>query len=290
MEGLVSVVMPTYNRSFSFIWRSINSVLSQSYTNLELIIVDDNQKGNVNKKDIETNIKGLDDERIKYIPHRDNKGACAARNTGVKNSVGNYIAFLDDDDEWLPSKVEKQLEKFKNPLVGLVYCPYFINRNNEKILRKSIKRGSLFEDLLYGNFIGSTSCVMVRKDSILEVGLFDENLPASQDYELYLRISDLYLIDVVDEPLVIYYNHQGERISGDPLKKLEARKYIYHKYKKHIEKFPKVNSEKHLLLAHSYSQIKNNRLKWKHWFRALFIHPIPTKRFLKLTYRIWFDL
>lgn len=289
METLVSVIMPTYKRTFSFISKSIESVLKQSYSNLELILIDDNPKESIKEYNIEENIKKLNDNRIRYIQHGDNKGACAARNTGIMNSKGEYIAFLDDDDEWLLSKTYKQLEKLKNSSSGLVYSPYYVCHNGEKTIRKTIKSGWVYKDLLYTNFIGSTSCVMMKKKCILDVGLFEEELPASQDYELYLRISEKFLIDVVEEPLLNYYDHEGERISGDPYKKMKAREYIYENYKDSIKKHPKINREKHLLLAHSYMLNNKKKLKWKHWFASLITYPVPSLLFLNYTYRIWFN-
>lgn len=286
MEELVSVVMPTYKRSFSFIKNSIESVLNQTYINLELIIVDDNPIGNLQKKDIELEIKNIKDSRIKFIQHKDNKGACIARNTGINVAKGKYIAFLDDDDEWLPLKLEKQLQKFTNSQIGLVYSPYYVVSQGEKRLKQSLKRGKVFKDLLKLNFIGSTSCVIIRKDVFLNTDLFDENLPASQDYDLYLRISSKYLIEVVEEPLIIYNIHEGERISGDPYKKLKARKYIYDKFKYEIKKHPRINSLKKLYLAQSYAKLNNKRKKWRYLFTSFFICPIPTKKSIKLTIKI----
>jgi len=283
---LVSVVIPTYKREKEIVSRAVKSVLNQTYSKLELIVVDDSPNDYRGRKDVEELLEGLNDKRIRYIKHPENKGANISRNTGISNANGDYIAFLDDDDEWLPQKIQKQLEKFVDSRIGLVYCPYYVLNKGEKHLRRKIKSGNVFIDLLNENFIGSTSCIMVKKKYILEIGLFDENLPASQDYDLYLRLSKKYLIDAVDEPLLLYYEHDGERISGDPYKKLKARKYIYKKYKEEIKRYPRIESNKNLLLAQSYSEIKKNKLKWIHLFNAIYIYPLPTKRLLKTTLKI----
>lgn len=283
---LVSVIMPTFKREKTTVERAVKSVLNQGCENLELIIVDDSPPDFDGRKNIEKLIINLNDNRVRYIKHDVNKGANIARNTGITNANGKYIAFLDDDDEWLPTKLQKQLKMFDNPSVGLVYSPYYIFRNGEKHVRRRVKNGHVYKELLYGNFIGSTSCVVIDKNCILDFGLFDEKLPASQDYDLYLRISKRYIIEVVDEPLILYYEHDGERISRNPLKKQEARKYIYNKYKEDIKKYPKINSDKNLLLAHSYSLSKNTKLKWKHWFCAVLSYPIPSKRLFKFTIKI----
>src|SRR5699024_12499967 len=101
--------------------------------------------------------------------------------------------------------------------VFLIYL-YILDLLSFTTRRSSDLSGYLFRDLLYSNFIGSTSCVMLDKKKLLEVGLFNETLPASQDYELYLRISKKNIINFVDEPLVIYHEHNGERISSNPYK------------------------------------------------------------------------
>src|SRR5699024_2659120 len=286
MEELVSVVLTTHKRRFQVLSRAIKSELIQEYINLELIIVDDSPNDYQYKQEVATNIKAIDDKRIKYIQHRINQGACAARNTGIRCASGEYIAFLDDDDEWLPTKLQKQMGKLDNPKVRLVYCSYYIYNNGKRKLKRIIKTVNVFNNLLFTNFIGSLSCVIVNRQKLFKVGLFDEKLPASQDYDLYLRLSKHYLIESVDEPLIAYYEHDGERISGNPHKKLEAREYLYDKFKEDIQKVPKIDSEKYLLIAHSYSQINRKKLKWKYWFKAVAKHPVPSAHFLKYTIKL----
>src|SRR5699024_1706418 len=261
--------MPTYKRHFKQIKKSISSVLNQTYTNIELIIIDDNSKDNISIYNIENELNQIKDSRIYYIQHGINKGACAARNTGIKNAKGEYIAFLDDDDEWLPRKTYEQLIKFKNTSAGLVFCPYYKIRNTQKKVRNKVKTGKVYNQLLYGNFIGSTSCIMITRECLEYIGYFTESLPASQDYDLYIRVAKDYHIEVVNEPLMNYYDHDGERISGDPYKKLLAREYIYNKYKEDIERLPKIKQIHNLRLAYSYSLFKNQSLKKKHWIKAV---------------------
>lgn len=281
---LISVVIPTYKRKINIVARAVYSVLFQTYKNFEIIVVDDSPSDYIDSKFIERFLMELNDSRIKYVKHNVNKGANVARNTGIKKSRGKYIAFLDDDDQWLPTKLQKQLKMFDSPCVAMVYNPYYVYHKERIKVKKILKSGYLFRDLLYSNFIGSTSCVMLDKKKLLEVGLFNETLPASQDYELYLRISKKNIINFVDEPLVIYHEHNGERISSNPYKKLLARKYIYEKYNKSIKKYPWINSEKNLQIAHSYSQNKNFKMKWKHWYSAILAHPNYSNKLLKYTF------
>lgn len=289
IDTLVSVIIPTFKREKEIVQRAVQSVLAQTYHNLEVIIVDDSPADYQGSNSIKEFLLSLNDNRILYIKHLNNRGANAARNTGIQRATGDYVAFLDDDDEWLPPKIESQIEKFNDSNIGMVYCPYFIIKNGEKKQHKTLlKSGDLFSELLRYNFIGSTSCVMIKRNCILDVGMFDVKLRASQDYDMYLRISEKYLINFVEEPLMHYHVHDGERITGDPNKKLEARKYIYSKYKEKIKKYPKIDSEKNLLLALGYSQINENSLKWKHWFKAILIYPIPSKSLIKNTFKIVF--
>ena len=127
----VSIIIPTYNRAH-LIDRSIQSVLNQTYQDFELIVVDDGSTDNT--EDIIRQFQEKD-KRIKYIKHDKNKGGSAARNTGIKNSRGEYIAFQDSDDEWFPEKLEKQIEIIEctDPKVGIVYSDMF------KIYNKNIK-------------------------------------------------------------------------------------------------------------------------------------------------------
>ncbi len=107
MNPTVSVIIPTYNRA-NLVSRAIKSVLNQTYQDFEIIVVDDCSEDNT-----EEIVKSFNDSRIRYIKHKKNKGGSAARNTGIKRARGKYIAFLDDDDEWLPSKLEKQIMLFE---------------------------------------------------------------------------------------------------------------------------------------------------------------------------------
>src|SRR4030066_2069221 len=148
----VSVIIPTYNRA-RFIERAIRSVLNQTYQNFEIIVVDD-----ASTDDTEERVRRLlpNGRRLKYVRHDINRGAGAARDTGIKNAAGEYIALLDSDDEWLPEKLEKQLQVFKesrDEKLGLVYCGVVLIKDNQKVgERLSKEKGYVFEKLLERNF------------------------------------------------------------------------------------------------------------------------------------------
>lgn len=236
---LISVVIPTHNRA-KILTRSITSALSQTHSNIEVIVVSDGSEDNT--KDV-VNYFEKNDERIKFISYLDAKGANYARNKGAQAASGEYIAFLDDDDEWLPYKLEKQLEKFKeNENIGLVSSSVEIIYEKDKVKYNSIsnKEGDLSKKILYSNCIGSTSTVMVKTNIFKKVGGFDENLGALQDYDLWIRICQKAYVGAVEDICVRYYNQIGSaQISGQTEKYEDAYRYINKKYEKLIRNLTK---------------------------------------------------
>jgi glycosyltransferase involved in cell wall biosynthesis len=194
---------------------AIESVLFQTFQDFELIVVDD--ASNDDTKEV---VSSFHCDRIRFIQHRVNKGGGASRNTGIKNACGEYIAFLDDDDIWLPRKLELQVDLLdKCPAaVGGVYTGYErVDRASGEIVSRMVptKEGKLFEALLINNWIGSTSSVLLRKTCFQRVGLFDGDLPSHQDYDMWLRISKEFEFRYIRQPLLIYYIHEN-KISNNP--------------------------------------------------------------------------
>src|SRR5262245_54483121 len=209
----VSVIIPTCNRS-EFLRSAIASVLNQTYQNFEIIVVDDASTDSVFEV-----VAPFKDERIRFIRHDTNKGGSAARNTGILASKCDYIAFLDDDDGWLPDKLRKQMEILiaSPPEVGGVYTGCLdVDKASGKVIRQRIptKRGNLSRELLIENCVGGTSTILLKKVCLQQVGLFDESLPRSQDYDLWIRISREFLFECIPEPLFKYHVH-GKKISTD---------------------------------------------------------------------------
>jgi len=236
-EPLVSVIIPTYNRA-KLLPRAIKSVLGQTYKNIELVIVDD-----CSTDDTRAVIKNFsqNDKRIKYLFHKKNKGAAAARNTGIKASGGKYIAFQDSDDKWIHDKLEKQMEIFNNfPNRNFVVYTSFLKIGKEEAsyfpycrdVKK--KNGMLFDELLIRNFIGFPT-ILLKKECLENVGLLDESFPRNQDWELFLRLSKIYPFKFVDEPLVLSFDTPGS-ISSKPELFIQARKLILKKYESDIKK------------------------------------------------------
>lgn len=204
---LISCVIPTHNRAEKVI-KAIESVLSQSYRNLELLVVDDQSVDNT-KEVIE--LLSKKDKRVKYFLNP-TKGANNARNFGITNAKGEYIAFLDDDDTWVDSKLEKQLNVF-NTLgnkYGVVYCTFVRKSHKGKALKyhpsrfSRIKNGDILNRLLKRNFI-STCALFVKAEVFQKSGMFDPKYKSFQDWELLTRIACDYHFYYLKEILVNVY-------------------------------------------------------------------------------------
>lgn len=202
-NSLISVILPTYNRA-NVISRSISSILNQTYGNFELIIVDDGSTD-----DTEKIINSFKDERIQYISHETNKGVASALNTGINLCKGDYISFQGSDDEWRSEKLEKEIKIFENSnsTLGVVYSGLYLFYKDKKIYfpysDQIVKEGCIHDELIKGNFVHALS--LIRRSCFKKVGNFDENLPALEDWELYLRISKYYKFKFIKEPLVLHY-------------------------------------------------------------------------------------
>ena len=157
---MVSVIIPTYKRA-EFIKRAVLSVFKQTYKDIEVIVVDDNGVGTDAQINTYKEIEPLKDTyNVRYIPHEKNKGACGARNTGIFAASGEYVGFLDDDDEWLPDFLKKMIAKMDDDSTGVVYSNYYarINGKTYFLPKESAKRvGNVYKDLLNGWCVPSTS-------------------------------------------------------------------------------------------------------------------------------------
>lgn len=244
MKPLVTVVITTYKRDEKVLGRAINSVLKQSYPCIELIVVDDNGEGTIYNKKVKKLIDSYNIENINLITHKKNSGVQRARNKGLEIAKGEYIGFLDDDDEWLPDKILRQVEKFeesKDDSLALVYCYHNIvkiNLNNDRIVEKQIlseHQQNVVQELFRHNFIGSTSFPLLKKKYVKEVGGFDERLSSTQDLDLWIRIAKKYKVSLVKEVLVNYYYYSGEKITNNPSAKINGLQLFYEKYKNNFE-------------------------------------------------------
>jgi glycosyltransferase involved in cell wall biosynthesis len=205
---LVSVIIPTYNRSSQVI-EAVHSVFEQTFEDFELIVVDD---GSCDGTAESFNpYKG----RIAYR-FQENRGVSAARNQGIRMSRGQWIAFLDSDDLWLPKKLETQFQFFsQNPEALICQTEEVWIRNGRQVnpLKKHQKfSGDIFAPSLLLCLV-SPSAVMIKRDLFEQVGCFDEALPACEDYDLWLRISAQFPIYLIDQPLVVKRGGHPDQLS-----------------------------------------------------------------------------
>ncbi|AFY99667.1 glycosyltransferase family 2 protein [Calothrix sp. PCC 6303] len=202
----VSVVIPAYN-AMAYLPQTIDSVLNQTFTDFEILVIDNSSSDNI----IEW-VSQIKDSRITLITH-ENRGATNSRNIGILRAKGEYIAFLDADDLWEKTKLEKQVSCLEqNPSVGLVYTWTDLIDSTGKLLKLSIKHqeeGYIWEKVVIQDVVGNGSCAMVRASCFQEVGLFDSNVGIADDFDMWIRIAAVYEFAVVKECLVLYRQHQN---------------------------------------------------------------------------------
>ena len=226
----VSVVIPTYNRAH-LLRRAVDSVLNQTFNNIEIIVVDDGSTDNT-KDFINKRYGGL----ITYI-YQENKGAPAARNRGFEHSSGDFITFLDSDDYFLPENIEKKVNILEDHHdVGWIFSDFFQATDDKRDFKKctlprrlSNKLKStteVFDHLLIHGGFARTIAVMVRRECLIKVGAFDPELKAHQDCEFSLRLAKHFKAKYIPEPLVVSVIHQGDTISSSRNRYLATSIYI----------------------------------------------------------------
>lgn len=239
---LVSCVMTSYKRETAVAERALNSMLSQTYGNTEIIIVDDN-RGEGSEVWSE-GLNALKDRsaKVSVIKTENGHGAQRARNTGIGHARGKYVAFLDDDDEWMPEKLEKQVALMeRDPEIGLCYTDGYIVRDTVPPQMRPQKSHCFpmtvtYEEMLKADLIGTTSQVMIRKNVFDVAGYFDETLPARQDYEMWIRITKHFKAAGIPDLLYKYHKIKGRRqVSHNWKNCVKGYGIIYEKYKDDID-------------------------------------------------------
>ncbi len=250
---MVSAVITTHNR-VGLLVKAIESVKAQTYSDIEIIVVDDASDDDTER--ICRNTKGINYIRINK---EESKGGNHARNIGIKNANGEYIAFLDDDDRWKPNKIEKQVKILENNKdIGMVYTGLYVDTEkknfNYVILFDENARGNLVEKGLFWKPICSTSTMIVRKSILEEIDYFDENVRYWQEYELSLRLIQKCKVELINEPLVIYRKSLNDKkqLTNNYDKWEEAVKYIN---KKHEDLFEKLDiNQKNMKMETYYKE------------------------------------
>lgn len=209
---LVSVIIPTYGRNERLV-EAIRSVIGQTYDNIELLIVDDGSAVPVTETLDDVDFTPLN--QVTFIRHDDNRGANTARNNGIRAATGEYIAFLDDDDYWDETKVEKQVNAFEQSpeKVGVVYTGRQAKGPDGTTVTRPTAAGNVIKPLLRGETFGQFSSVMVRSTAVDTAGLLDERFPAWQDREWFLRLAKHYHFEPIGETLTYRRTDLSDRIS-----------------------------------------------------------------------------
>lgn len=241
IKPLVSVIITTYKGNNNLL-RAINSVFAQTYKNIEIIVVDDNDPNSDSRKWTEINLeKYLYDKRFKYIKHEKNKNGSAARNTGIKNSRGYFISFLDDDDIFLPDKIEKcveylELHKEKH---GVYTSIIFMKGKSYYYVKKAYLSNNYQRDLLLdNNLLGTGSNIFVKKECLKKLKGFDEEFLRFQDVEFMVRFLDYYNLGYIEEILTI--KDSGDLIRRPDFNKINLMiKLFYNKFNNTISKLSK---------------------------------------------------
>ena len=250
---LVSVIVPAYNAE-QFITRTLDSVLNQTYRNLEVLVVDDGSKDRTAEIVEEIAIK---DSRVSLL-RQQNSGVAKARNLAIVNARGEYIAPVDADDIWYPEKIEKQIEVFLNsePSVGLVYAWSVFIDESDRVTNRSNAidsfhfsniasvEGEVYLPLIYRNFIGNSSVPLIRKSCLNKVGNYNELLKEQdaqgcEDWDLQLRIAEFYQYKVVPNFLVGYRRYSNS-MSGNHLRMAKSYNLIMADVKEKYSQIPKL--------------------------------------------------
>ena len=204
----ISVIIPTYNRKKTLA-RAIRSVVNQSFSPFEILIIDDGSNDGTEEW-VKENF-----QNIKYI-YQNNHGVSSARNIGIENAYGDWVAFLDSDDEWIPNKLYEQVKSIEsNPKMKFFHT-------NEIWIRNGVRVNQMKKHKKYGGYIFekcldicrvSPSSVLIQKEVFDNIGVFDESLRVCEDYDLWLRITSKYPVVFLDEPLIYKYGGHADQLS-----------------------------------------------------------------------------
>lgn len=270
----VSVIIPTYNRA-RYICRAINSVLDQTFTDYEIIVVDDGSTDNT--REVLAPYGG----KIVYIPQT-NQGVSAARNKGIEQAKGEYIAFLDSDDYWMPEKLIEQVKILDaNPRVGIVYCRMpIINAKGEKIGMKpaGVSGRNLQELLEVGGDI-PTSTVMIRRECFSKAGMFDRTLSMGEDMEMWMRTAQFYDLYEIENKVLAHYCRHTEQVTQDKVKVFSGLIQVSTKILKNFPTAPhkKIHARRAIhtyMLSRTYYDLGQYIQAWQHLSAVLIQYPL----------------
>ena len=238
----VSAIIITYNRPVEILARAILSVINQTYKDIEILIVNDAPENTELSAQIKSMIKTFGDDRISYLSYEKNQGSNYARNYGLNHCKGEFVAFLDDDDEWLPEKTKKQLDCFSdNPNIAIVYSGFLsIGEEIQSEKKPYHIKKSCIEEILADNFIGSTSFPMMRTECVKKVGGFDVAQKACQEHDLWIRLIEKYELACLEGVYGKYYLSKDSTFKSKQ-KFYDATLRIEEKHKLLYQQYPKAH-------------------------------------------------
>jgi glycosyltransferase involved in cell wall biosynthesis len=281
----VSVIILTHNRA-ALLRQAVASVLAQSFQDFEIIIIDD-----ASTDDTQAVVASFSDARIRYLRHAKNRGEGASRNAGIAHAGGDYIAFLDDDDTWLPEKLGAQVEVLeRSPArVGAVYTGYVrVDMASGAAIATvaAEKRGNIYAALRAQNWVGSPSAVLLRRQCFDRVGLFDEKLGFGPDYDMWIRISRHYDFEIVNQPLVRYAVHP-DRLSTDTRAILQGKEAQLAKYADYFAADRRSYGRFFLTLGVLYCYNRRLHEGRAALRRSIRVYPFELRPYINLFFTFW---
>lgn len=268
----VSVILPTFNRAHT-ICRSIESIARQNFKDYELIVVDDGSTDGTEKI-----IERYMNDRIRYLRLDKNQGAGVARNFGIENALGEYITFQDSDDEWMPDKLNKQMDLIqRSPLdVGMIYTDmlrFYEDGRRKYFYAPEVKKGAIVNrNNVYQVYGIGQQTTLIRKECFEKIGLFDTSMPRFIDLEFFIRLTLNYNALRIPEPLVYFFETPG--ISSNYEALIKARKLILDKYNGYLKENNSFKSIEHIRIAEAYLKIEDLHGALKYYGKAFRLAPI----------------
>lgn len=253
-EITISAIITTCNRPVSILERAVRSAVMQKRVPDELIIIDDSSETGTHSEEVTRMLsKYAGKTDLHYLKNDGCKGACYSRNRGIETAVGDYIAFLDDDDEWTEDKLmlqEKKALEYKDAVLITGYIRVITEGSKRtRIYNRGWEyEGSVLPYILGNNFVGGCSTPLIKRSAVIKCGCFDESFTSSQDYDLWIRLAEAGEFAFVKEILVDYHMHPGN-ITEDFDRRITGWKKIYGKYRKAFGRYPEAKGKFFELLA-----------------------------------------
>lgn len=287
-ENKVSVIMPTYRRDYATVYRAVTSIVNQTYNNIELLIIDDNNDSSCSEQVLNV-IKDSNDNRIHYHKNTTNMGSAKSRNKGIELAIGRYITFLDDDDEYLPEKVEKQVYAMVTSNADYSITNLELYNEKNELVRSRIHSyinsepsSLLIKHLKY--HLTGTDSMMFKNEYITSIGMFEEIDLGDEFYLMLKAINGAGKFVYVDRcDIKAYIHSNGEGLTNSN-KRLEAEEILYNRKKEYFNQLHRcdinfIKMRHNLVIGSIYLKKKNLLLFFVYFFKSLISSP---KNFIKL--------